>query len=88
MRQGNIYADGALSGKTKTLMAVLWSVAVRCEPCVRYYAHKASDLGVTEAELGEVCALATTMGACVAETWALKAFAAAHGGDAPPACSC
>jgi AhpD family alkylhydroperoxidase len=75
-------------GDLKTLMALLWSIATRCEPCIRYYGYKASDLGVTEVELGEVCALATTMGACVAETWAGKAFAAAHERDAPPACSC
>jgi AhpD family alkylhydroperoxidase len=88
MRQEHIYTDGALSAKTKTLMAVLWSIATRCEPCIRHYAYRASDLGVTEVELGEVRALATTMGACVAETWALKALAAAGERDEPPACSC
>ena len=88
MRQENIYADGALSAKSKTIMAVLWSIAVRCEPCLKYYAHKASQLGATETELGEAYALATTMGACVAETWALKAFAARGDQDAPAACPC
>lgn len=88
MRQAHLYADGALTAKTKVLMALLWSVNSRCEPCIAYYAAKASELGVTEFELGETLAVATTMGACVAETWALKAFAAATARAASGVCAC
>lgn len=87
MRRAHLYADGALPAKTKVLMALLWSVSSRCEPCIEYYADKAKQIA-TEAELGEVLALATTMGACVAETWAVKAFAAATGDAVQSDCSC
>ncbi|MCK8653291.1 hypothetical protein [Ralstonia sp. RRA.1] len=33
-------------------------------------------LGATEHEVGEVLAVASTMGSCVGEMWALKAFKA------------
>ena len=88
MRQAHLYADGALSAKTKVLMALLWSVNSRCEPCITYYAAKARELEVSEAELGETLAVATTMGACMAETWAAKAFAAATAPSARHDCAC
>lgn len=81
MRQEALYADGALSGRTKTLAALLWSVSVRCEPCVVHYARKAVELGASREELAEMLAVASTMGGCVGETWALKAFAAARADD-------
>jgi AhpD family alkylhydroperoxidase len=74
MRKRHIYADGVLPAKTKILMALLWSINARCEPCIGYYARRASEMGASEAEIGETLAVATTMGACVAETWAMKAF--------------
>lgn len=87
LREKHLYADGVLSAKTKVLMGLLWSVSARCEPCVKYYAQKAREFGASEAELGETLAVATTMGACVAETWAIKAFAAATADDAAdPGC--
>lgn len=76
MRQKAIYSDGTLSAKFKALCSLLWSISARCEPCVKYYALKSRELGATEAEVGEMCAVASTMGGCVGETWALKAFAA------------
>lgn len=81
MRQKAIYSDGALPAKFKVLGALLWSISARCEPCVKYYAAKSRELGLSEAELGEICAVASTMGGCVGETWALKAYAAYTGGQ-------
>lgn len=76
MRQVSLYADGALSARVKVLAALLWSVSVRCEPCVGHYARKAVELGASREELAEMLAIASAMGGCVGETWALKAFAA------------
>lgn len=78
MRQEALFADGALSARFKVLAAVLWSVSARCEPCIRYYVARAQELGATEQELGELLAVAATMGGCVGETWALKAIEAFH----------
>jgi alkylhydroperoxidase/carboxymuconolactone decarboxylase family protein YurZ len=38
--------------------------------------QQAVKLGATEHEVGEVLAVASTMGSCVGEMWALKAFKA------------
>lgn len=79
MRHDIIYKDGALSAKSKVLAATLWSVSVKCEPCLEYYAEEAKKRGVTDEEMAEMMALASVMGACVAETWALKAYRALKG---------
>jgi AhpD family alkylhydroperoxidase len=76
MRQDVIYSDGAVPAKFKVLSALLWSISARCEPCVRWYAQRAASDGVSEQELGEFLAIASTMGGCVGEMWALKAYEA------------
>jgi len=86
MRQKVLYSDGALSAKFKVLCSLLWAISARCEPCVKYYAMKARELRANEAEVGEICAVASTMGGCVGETWALKAFAAFKGTDESEEC--
>lgn len=77
MRQAALYTDGALTSRTKVLAALLWSISSRCEPCVVHYARKAVELGTPKEELTEMLAVASVMGGCVGETWALKAFTAA-----------
>ena len=78
MRQAAIYADdGALPARIKALAALLWSVSSRCEPCIAHYARKAVELGANREEMAEMLAIASTMGGCVGEMWALKACAAA-----------
>ncbi|MDX1461026.1 MAG: carboxymuconolactone decarboxylase family protein [Xanthomonadales bacterium] len=79
MREETLFRDGEIDAKTKVMAAMLWSVSVRCEPCLEFYARKARELGATEAEIGEMLSIAPAMGACVGETWAVKAFAAASG---------
>jgi AhpD family alkylhydroperoxidase len=76
MRQAAIFTDGALPARQKALGAMLWSISARCEPCIVFYVQQAVTLGATEAELGEMLAVAATMGGCVGEMWALKAFKA------------
>lgn len=78
MREKHIYTDGVLPSKIKVMFSLLWSVSEKCEPCLRYYAQKAKELGVNEDEIGEALAVASTMGGCVGEMWALKAFEAYH----------
>lgn len=89
MRQEAIFTDGAVPARLKALAAMLWSVSARCEPCLAFYIRKALDLGASEAEIGEFLAIASTMGGCVGEMWALKAFHAATSApatDQPPTC--
>ena len=74
MRQKAIFTDGTHTGKTKALAAVLWAVSARCEPCIKFYVQQAKRLGATKEETGEMLAVASAMGGCVGEMWALKAF--------------
>ena len=76
MRQASIFTDGALPARQKALAAMLWSISARCEPCIVFYVQQAVTRGATEVELGEVLAVASTMGGCVGEMWALKAYKA------------
>lgn len=76
MRQEAIFTDGAVPAKLKGLAAVVWSVSARCEPCIKYYVSQATEHGASEAELGEYLAVASAMGGCVGEMWALKAYKA------------
>ena len=76
MRQDAIFAEGAVPARYKALAAMLWSVSARCEPCFKFYVQQAARLGASETELGEFLAIPSTMGGCVGEMWALKAFKA------------
>ncbi len=76
LRQQVIFKDGALPAKIKALIAMVSGINARCEPCLIYYTVQAKTLGADEIELGEVLAVVTTMGGCVGEMWALKAYKA------------
>lgn len=76
MREEAIFSDGALPARLKALAATLWAISARCEPCFKFYLQRAVQLGATEAEIGEFLAIASAMGGCVGEMWAMKAFKA------------
>ncbi len=82
LRESAIFSDGVLPARHKALIAALWSVSARCEPCLQFYMIRARELGATATEVGEVLAIAPAMGGCVGETWVLKAFAAFTDGEA------
>ena len=84
MRQEVIFTDGHLPAKLKALAAMLCGINARCEPCLKFYVLKAKELGISEEELGEVLAVASTMGGCVGEMWALKAYKAFKEQDIVP----
>jgi len=86
MRQDTLFSDGVLPARIKTLAAALWSVSARCEPCIQFYMQKAHELGASREEIGEMLAVASTMGGCVGETWAAKAFSMVQ--DKPPNDTC
>lgn len=88
MRQDVIFKDGHFPAKLKALIAALWGVSARCEPCLKYYVLKAKELGITEEELGEILAIASTMGGCVGEMWALKAYKAFKENNQSPESCC
>ena len=75
MRQ-ETYRDGAVPAKYKLLTALVVSIAIRCEPCIRAYVKMAHEKDITQEELIEFLEVAMTMQGCPGEEWALKAYAA------------
>jgi len=88
MRQEAVFTDGVLPAKVKVLAAALWGICARCEPCLKFYIIKARELGATDREIGEILAVASAMGGCVGEMWALKAYQAAKGDSEPKEACC
>ena len=69
-------APGALDAKTKELIALALSVAVRCDPCIGFHAKSLVRLGATRQELDETLAVATYMGGGPSLMYAASAVAA------------
>lgn len=55
-------APGALDAKTKELIALALSVAVRCDPCIGFHTQALAKLGATRQEVDEALGVATYMG--------------------------
>ena len=75
MRQ-ETYRDAAVAAKYKLLTAMVVSIAIRCEPCIRAYVRMAYDKSVSQEELIEFLEVAMTMQGCPGEEWALRAYVA------------
>lgn len=70
------HASGALDPKTKELLAVAISVAVRCDPCVTFHVEGARKHGATREEIAETLGLAVYMGAGPSAMYAAQALEA------------
>ncbi|MDR6850297.1 carboxymuconolactone decarboxylase family protein [Sphingomonas sp. BE137] len=70
------HAGEALDAKTKELVALAISVAVRCDPCIAYHAEGAVKQGASRAEVSETLAMAVYMGAGPSVMYAAKALEA------------
>lgn len=55
-------SDGAVSLRTKELMAISLSLVTKCEPCVKIHINKAKKMGITESEINECVMLAVMFG--------------------------
>lgn len=70
------HGDEALDGKTKELVALAISVAVRCDPCIAYHAEGALMQGASRSEVAETLAMVVYMGAGPSVMYAAKALEA------------
>lgn len=55
-------ADGVLDKKTKELIALPLSVAVRCDPCIGFHTQALAKLEATRQEVDETLGVAVYMG--------------------------
>ena len=53
--------DGVLSARTKRLMMVAVSVALRCEPCIRTHVKTAVEMGMSRTEILEATGISILM---------------------------
>ncbi|WP_250890762.1 carboxymuconolactone decarboxylase family protein [Sphingobium nicotianae] len=80
---------GVLDTRTKELIALAISVAIRCDGCVAFHAQAAVRQGATRDEIMETMGMALYMGAGPSLMYAAQAveafdqFAAEAGGEAP-----
>ena len=70
-------APGALDGKTKELIALAISVAMRCDDCIAFHAKAAVERGATREEILETLGMAIYMGAGPSVMYASHALGAA-----------
>jgi len=78
-------AAGALSEKTKELIALALGVAAHCDACIGFHAKALVRLGATKAEVEEALAVAVYMGggpSLMYSANALSAFAEFAGASA------
>jgi AhpD family alkylhydroperoxidase len=69
-------ADGALSEKTKELIALALGVAAHCDACIGFHARALVRLGATKAEVEETLAVAVYMGGGPSLMYSANALAA------------
>ena len=68
--------DGALSEKTKELIALGIAIATRCDSCIGFHVRSLVRLGTTRAEFCEALSMATYMGGGPSYAFSAKALAA------------
>jgi AhpD family alkylhydroperoxidase len=69
-------APKALDTKTKELIALAISVAIRCDDCIAFHSQAAVEQGATREEVAETLAMAVYMGAGPSVMYASHALAA------------
>lgn len=68
--------DGALSKKTKELIALAIGVSTRCDGCIGFHTEALVKLGATKAEVEETLGMAVYMGGGPSLMYAADAIAA------------
>jgi AhpD family alkylhydroperoxidase len=68
--------DGALSEKTKELIALGIAIATRCDSCIGFHVRSLVRLGTTREEFCEALSMATYMGGGPSYAFSAKALAA------------
>lgn len=77
-------ADGALSTKTKELIALSVAIATHCDGCVVYHMADALRAGATHEEISEAIGVAVMMGGGTAAVYGAQALEALKQLEANP----
>jgi AhpD family alkylhydroperoxidase len=68
------YAPGALDERTKELMGLVASMALRCDDCITYHLERCVSLGVQREELYEAMNVALVVGGSITIPHLRRAF--------------
>lgn len=60
-----VYHDGALSAKTKELMALVGSMVLRCDDCITYHISQLVKSDVSDEEIWEAMSVALIVGGSI-----------------------
>lgn len=69
---------GALTTKTKELIALGIAITVRCDGCIAFHVHDALQSGATNEEITETIGVAVLMGGGPAVVYGCEALEALH----------
>lgn len=61
----NVYADGALTKKTKEMLGLVASMVLRCDDCIKYHLGTCHEIGIPTEEIYEVFAVANIVGGTI-----------------------
>jgi AhpD family alkylhydroperoxidase len=70
------YREGALPVKTKELLGLVSSLALRCDDCVKYHIIRCHQEGLKDDELDEALAVALVVGGSITIPHLRRAFEA------------
>ena len=70
----NAYTPGALDVKTKELIALVASMVLRCDDCVKYHLEGTYKAGLTKEEVAEALGIATLIGGTIVVPHLRKAY--------------
>ena len=68
--------QGALSPKTKELIALGIAITVRCDGCIAFHVHDAMKAGATKAEIAETIGVSVMMGGGPSVVYGIEALQA------------
>jgi len=71
----NVYAEGALTRKTKELLGLTSSLVLRCQDCVTYHLSQLVEIGAADEELYEAFSVALVVGGSITIPHLRKAVA-------------
>lgn len=60
-----VYQDGALPARTKELLGLVASLALRCDDCVTYHLTRVVDAGASDPEIFETFSIALVVGGSI-----------------------
>jgi len=69
-----VYRDGALPSRTKELLGLVASLALRCDDCVKYHLLRCREEEVTSEELEEALAVGLVVGGSITIPHLRRAF--------------